>query len=134
ANNWACIQAYYIFYHATQALWMAKGHARPESHAATQKTFVNLWSGRAVELPPWSLAAGANGVTSVPAGWTVDLEVSNLAHFVPENAWGLAAQALRTTREKALPEAIRKRREDKRRESKKAWEAEEQTRLAEGRR
>lgn len=134
ANNWACIQAYYVFYHATQALWMAKGHPRPESHSATQKTFVNLWSGRAVELAPWSLVAGSNGVIGLPAGRTATLDVSNLAKFAPGNAWGLVAQALRTTREKVLPEAIRKRREDKRRAEKKSWEAEEQTRRAEGRR
>jgi len=134
ANNWVCIQAYYVFYHATQALWMAKGHPRPETHGVTQNTFVSLWSGRAVELPPWSLVAGANGIAGVPLGRSVDLEVSNLANFVPGNAWGLAAQALRTTREKALPEAIRKRREEKRREAKKAWEIEERARLANGRR
>jgi hypothetical protein len=130
ANNWACIQAYYVFYHATQAIWVAKGHPRPETHEITQKTFLNLWTGRKADLVPWALGYGADGVRGVPVDQPIDHEVQNLKSFDPQNCWSLAAKALETTREKKLPECLDARRKEKKRARIKAWEEAEQARKA----
>ncbi len=52
ANNWAVIQAYYVVYHATQALAVAKGFPRPDSHPKTQNQYLSFWVPRPLDLTP----------------------------------------------------------------------------------
>lgn len=134
ANNWACIQAYYIFYHSTQALLVAKGHVRPETHEKTQKVFLNLWTERSSMLEPWSLIFGHDGVRGNLTNEPVDLGIQNLKHCDSTNCWSLAAKALKTTREKHLEEAITNKRKDKKRERIKAWEETERVCVSAGKR
>ncbi|MCA1709405.1 MAG: hypothetical protein LC808_41455, partial [Actinobacteria bacterium] len=56
ANNWGVVQAYYVAYHATQALAVARGAQRPDSHPKTQRMFATHWVNSAFRVPPWCLA------------------------------------------------------------------------------
>lgn len=132
ANNWACIQAYYVFYHATQALMVAKGHKRPDTHAKTQSSFINLWSDRGVDLAPWTFVRHPGRPPITPAGINVDETIHNLFHCDELTAWSLCYKALKTTREDARGEAWAKKRKDKQRAKRDAWLQEEKARLALG--
>jgi hypothetical protein len=66
ANNWAVVQAYYASYHAAQALTVARGQPRPQTHTKTQKAYCDFWVARPVSLPPWSLAWAASGCANLP--------------------------------------------------------------------
>jgi hypothetical protein len=117
ANSWAAVQAYYAAYGGTQALIVAEGHARPTTHAQTQRMGVDLWIARGAQLPPWTFAVGSKqdrrcantGMANGPARPLT--RVSALSGCTPENCWELAEQVLRTTREEAHAES-RKRRVD----------------------
>lgn len=133
ANNWACIQAYYVFYHATQALLVAKGHKRPDTHAKTQSSFINLWSDRGVDLAPWTFVRHPERTPITPTGVHADETIHNLYHCDELTAWSLCYKALKTTREDARDEAWSKKRKDKQREKRDAWLEDEKARLALGR-
>jgi hypothetical protein len=133
ANNWACIQAYYVLYHATQALLIAKGQPRYNSHATTQNSFINLWADRGVDLAPWTFVRAPVKAPLTPAWVQLNDKIHNLYHCDDSTAWSLCYKALRTTREEYRSEALDKKRKDKQRERRKAWEKEEQTRQAAGR-
>jgi hypothetical protein len=133
ANNWVCIQAYYVFYHATQALLVAKGHPRPDSHPKTQASFINLWADRRVELAPWTFVRHPVRSPLIPDGVALDDRISNLSHCDEHTAWSLCYKALKTTREDFRADAFEKKRKDKQRDRRKAWDAEEQARKAAGR-
>jgi hypothetical protein len=93
ANNWACIQAYYVFYHATQALLVAKGHQRSDTHAKTQSTFINLWSDRGVDLAPWTFVRHPGRAPIAPTGVHVDETIHNMFHCDETTAWSLCINA-----------------------------------------
>jgi hypothetical protein len=132
ANNWACIQAYYVFYHATQALLVAKGSNRPDTHAKTQRTFINLWSDRRVDLAPWTFVRHPGSTPIAPTGVRVDETIHNMSHCDETTAWSLCYKALKTTREDPRDEALAKKRKDKQRAKRDAWREEEKNRLASG--
>ena len=134
SNNWSCIQVYYIFYHCTQALHVAKGHPRPESHPRTQNTFYDYWAGRSVILPPWSLAYGRAGTINTPPMIIPDISIHTWTACVGSNIWSLASKALMTTRREVLEEKYREKRELKRRQNRQAWIQEENDRLSRGKR
>lgn len=133
ANNWGVAQLYYVVYHATQALFVASGNPRPDSHPATQRIFENVWAERVVQLPPWSFAAGDSNFQNGPPNRVIAEGIHAWVRCTPESCWDIAAKALRTTREDALPEAVRRQREQKRRNALAAWRANERDRVARGR-
>jgi hypothetical protein len=133
SNNWSCIQVYYIFYHCTQALHVAKGHPRPENHPRTQNIFNDYWAGRSVILPPWSLAYGRSGTINTPPGIAPEVTIHQWTVCEGTNIWSLACKALMTTRREALEEKYREKRESMRRQNRQAWRQEENDRLARGR-
>jgi hypothetical protein len=130
-NNWAVVQAYYAGYHATQALAVARGYPRPESHPKTQAHFATAWADRPLELPPWSLAACDGGWTNPPARG-IDDSLNSWSGRDPGSCWNLAAKALRTTRQEKVTETLGAERNRRRSANRKAWTAEEAERLARG--
>lgn len=133
ANNWGVAQLYYVVYHATQALFVAAGNPRPESHPVTQRVFENFWCERDLQLAPWSFAAASDGYRNGP-NRRIDEHLHAWTRCTDETCWDLAAKALRTTREDALPEALRARRQRKRGAIVGAWRAAEAARRTQGRR
>lgn len=130
SNNWSSIQVYYIFYHCTQALHVAKGHPnRPESHPATQNLFYDYWASRSICLPPWSLALGHSGAINVHPMITPDTSIHVWTACDASNAWSLALKSLMTTRRESLEEHFKKQRENKRRQNRRAWEQSVNSRL-----
>ena len=130
-NNWAVVQGYYVAYHAAQALIVALGQPRPQSHPKTQSQFADLWSSREVQLAPWSFAACADGWTNAPR----EIEdVNPWSGCDSRSCWDLAAKAMQTTRKEKLRESEHRARERKKKAARSAWEAEEAERLAKGRR
>lgn len=132
-NNWAVVQTYYVGYHAIQALLVARGQPRPESHPKTQAQFATTWADRPVNLPPWTLGARDGGWCNPPVGQTIDDSVSPWSACGPISCWDLAAKALRTTREEAVRDRIAEARDRKKSANRKAWLAEERNRAAAGR-
>jgi hypothetical protein len=132
SNNWDTIQVYYIFYHCTQALHIAKGHPRPQSHQSTQNIFQDYWTVRSLLLPPWSLAFGASGATNAPPEIIIDITLHPWSACVGNNTWNLAAKALKTTREEIKAQKLREKREFKQRQKRQLWRQREADRLAEG--
>lgn len=134
-NNWGVVQLYYVFYHAAQALFVARtGQVRPGTHSATQNDFVDYWTAREVDLAPWSLAADADGYRNWPDDLPPDPKVHPWGACTEKTAWDLAALALRTTRRDAIDEALKRRRVEKQRLARRAWQEDEKSRLASGKR
>ncbi len=131
ANNWGAVQLYYVLYHATQALHIATGNTKPSGHPSTQKIFTSTW-GSAGTLSPWNLTTDANGYHQFPAAWQVDITVNPLAACTPASCWDLFAMAIRTTRRDTLIESYSNERKEKTSQKRKAWNAEEEARLAKG--
>jgi hypothetical protein len=113
ANNWGAVQAYY---HAFQAYLLANGEARPTTHSKTQRVFADRWTGRDLQMPPWTLAAGEGRFHNGPPGREIDLSVHQWKFCDATNCWDIAAQAVRSTREDAIPDSIHAKRESKRRD------------------
>jgi len=132
SNNWSSIQAYYVLYHCTQALHVAKGNTRPSSHSSTQNIFYNLWGSRSILLEPWSLCYGFNGHKNSPPEIQVDVKVNSWTNCVGENVWNLACKALMTTRRDTLSKKKRELREEKKRDKRRVWERTEERRIKEG--
>ena len=133
ANSWGVVQAYYVGYHETQALWVAKGNVRPQNHPKTQQLYTNLWVDRALEVPPWTFGVCDGGWKNLPAGVVIDSTVHPWNNCSRSTAWSLAAQALRKPRADAVDAQMSQKRDEGMRIRKRAWEAEEQTRLSSGR-
>ncbi len=130
-NNWSVVQAYYAAYHGIQAVVVARGKPRPETHPKTQALFADHWTNRAIQLPPWSLAACAGGWKNTPR------EITDVHPWVgcdTNSCLDLSGLAMRTTRDDALPLAERKARERKRSEAKKAWKRDRDERVGAGKR
>ena len=134
SNTWGAVQTYYVGYHATQSLWVAKGNDRPTTHPKTQQIHCDLWVTTSSSLTPWAFAVGAAGVLNAPAGVTIDPDIHTWATCNRESCWSLAALVLRTTRNEALRERRHTRRESKRKDKRKAWLADEVERRSAGRR
>lgn len=133
ANNWAVVQAYYVVYHATQALAVARGFPRPDSHPKTQNQYANFWVNRPLDLSPWALGAAASGWRNCPAGRAIDPAIHGWSGCSRLTQLSIAAKAYRTTRDDAVAEALDRLRERKRAERRRAWAAEEKSRLDKGR-
>jgi len=130
SNNWNCIQTYYIFYHCTQALAVAKGQSRPESHPRTQNLFYNFWASRPVCLPPWTLSYKDNCLSNIPDGININTSVHDWSVCRDENIWNLVGKALMTTRKEVLKEREKETRQRKKSQAKKIWEEKEALWLA----
>jgi hypothetical protein len=131
-NNWGTVQGYYALYHATQALAQARGMARPESHPKTQNIFLDCWATPSRELAPLSLCVGADGLRCGARDIPME-DVHQWSLCTPENAFQIAGLALRTTRDEAVREALRRRRVEKLATKRRAWREGEQRRVSMGR-
>ena len=120
-NTWGVVQAYYVGYHQTQALIVARGAARPSTHPNTQNQFVDLWVKR-------------NGVRNLPSGSAVDWTTHPWSTCDRASCCSIAAKALASTREESVKQALRRRREDGQRDLRRDWHQEEAIRIRAGRR
>lgn len=112
-NSWAAVQTYYVTYHVCQALLVAEGKARPTTHPATQRQYVDLWIARGARIDPWTFAVGSKQDTRFDAGGMANGPgrelhgISALSACTADTAWELGEGALRTTREAAFVERRR---------------------------
>ena len=135
SNHWSAIQAYYVAYHATQALAVAKGIQRPDSHPKTHKLFVEFWVNRNKIREPWSLGIGSRGSVNKPHGVQIDPSIHSWASCSwGDNVWSLAVKALSTTRGEKVDEMLMKTRQAKFKIKKDQWRAEEEERKEDGKR
>lgn len=134
SNNWSVIQAYYVFYHSTQALIISKGMLRPESHPKTQKSYKSLWCDRSSTLHPWSLCYSSSGLTNSPSEYQIDDLIHAWTYPDQDSSWSLIAKSLKTTRKDFLTDAIKAERVRKKKLARKNWDAEESSRLSQGKR
>lgn len=134
SNNWSVVQTYYVAYHATQALAVAKGFVRPDSHPKTQRQFTDFWAARPIEIAPWTLAATSGGFANIPASIQIDDGIHAWTACTHLTSWSLCCKALRTTRQDEVDAAFKRKREAKRRARRNAWRQEEDDRLRAGRR
>lgn len=132
SNNWSCIQTYYVLYHCTQALLIAKGQSRPDSHPKTQRVFCSMWAERPICLAPWSLACSHDDFTNVPNQITIDPKLHVWSSCDEFSAWSIASKSLMTTRRDALKKLRFNKRKSKQRERLKEWKAVEKTRISHG--
>ena len=134
SNNWTVVQLYYVLYHSTQALLLATGQPRPDSHPKTQKQFATLWCSRSRPLAPWSLCVGPqNVVQNLPAGSTVETDIHAWTSCNAGNALSFCAKALRTTRDRLLQERLVETRESRRSALRRDFTVKERARVAMGR-
>jgi hypothetical protein len=132
-NNWAAVQLYYVFYHATQALIVARGGARPESHPKTQNLFMDMWVMRQMKCAPWTLGHDA-APRNVPTTHQVETRITTVARPRTEADYlNYTLKALYTTRKEALPAALKSHREAKRKADRLEWTRVEAERHAAGR-
>jgi hypothetical protein len=134
SNNWSAIQTYYVLYHCAQALHVAQGHPRPDSHPKTQNAFFNQWASRPGLLEPWTFGYGASGPVNCPPQVHIDVSVHAWSTCEGGNAWNLYAKALMTTRRDDIAERQRATRKRKKQALRRAWNEEEQRRISLGRR
>jgi hypothetical protein len=134
SNNWNVVQAYYVVYHATQAVVVSKNQPRPTTHRKTQQFYHEIFLRSSICLPPWTLAFGHDGPLNVAGNASIDDQIHAWTRCSETTCWSLACKALRTTREDALPERIQKRRENKRALKRREWQDEENRRISCGRR
>lgn len=140
ANSWGTVQAYYILYGATQSVLVSEGKTRPTSHEPTQKQYVDLWPNRpTIAVPPWSLAAGhpamkvgnSDGMIGGPDR-ELNLKLHPWSDWQEYQSWDICAQALISTRNKRIEEALTRKRKEKAAQRRKAWKAEEEERRSKG--
>jgi hypothetical protein len=130
ANNWAVVQAYYVAYHATRALAVAKGFPRPNSHPKTQNQYAAFWITRPIHLSPWTLGADAAGWSNCPPKATIDTAIHGWTGCSSGTQLSLTAKAYRTTRDDSVDEALDRLRDRLRSDRRKQWQAEEAARRA----
>ena len=133
SNNWSVVQAYYVLYHVTQAIAVAKGFPRPDSHPKTQKQFYNLFANRGPGLEPWTMAFGHDGPRNIPPGVQLDDSMHSWSACNSDSCWSLAFKSLRTAREDTMPEQEKNAREQKRSRQRRLWREEERNRCLAGR-
>jgi hypothetical protein len=134
SNNWSAVQAYYVLYHCTQAVAVAKGYARPPSHPKTQRIFCSLWAERRICLEPWTIACSCSGPVNVPGEIGLDEAIHVWTQCSPISAWSIAYKALRTTRDERIEDALGKAREGKRAARVKLQKMEQEERIRRGKR
>lgn len=139
ANSWGVVQAYYAAYGAVQALIVAEGRNRPASHPATQKQVATLWCHRGAALPLWSFSVGSPSDSQANADGCVngpdrllDPSVHAWSASTPTTCWDLVAMALRSTRQHAVDEQLKRRRREKVAQRRKEWNSKQQERTAGG--
>jgi hypothetical protein len=139
ANSWGAVQTYYAAYGAVQALIVAEGYNRPQSHPATQTQASDLWVNRGAVLIPWSFAVGSAGVPGAAAsgcingpGRVIDASLHAWTACTPATCWDLAAVALRSTRQDSVNARLKQKRKDKLARRKKEWQSTQEGRLAIG--
>ncbi|MFG2213149.1 hypothetical protein [Streptomyces sp. NPDC048638] len=140
ANGWGAVQAYYVLYNAAQAVLVAEGHKRPVQHEQTKRQYVDLWTTRAAKLAPWSLAAShatakeadADGFLAGP-GRPLNLGLHPWTAWHGDQAWDIAAKALRTTRTAIIEERLKHVRERKLSERRRNWRKDCEARAQRGR-
>ena len=128
SNNWAVVQAYYVLYHATQALAASKGMPRPKNHPVTQKLYGDFWLHQRFDLAPWTYGYGHAGCLNPPTGIAIDTRVHPWSTCTIENRSNLVGLALRTTRQEEVVLAVRRARELKQSDLRKSWRENEQKR------
>ncbi|MDN3029742.1 hypothetical protein [Streptomyces sp. S.PB5] len=140
ANSWGAVQAYYVLYGCAQALMVAEGGTRPHAHETTKRRYVDLWTSRTVSLSPWTLAAVVSGTRLADAdgfltgpGRPLDLDLHPWVSWQGDQAWDIAARALRSTRQQLVEERLTAKRREMLSAKKKAWRADRDARLAAGR-
>ena len=126
SNNWNVVQAYYALYHATQAVLVARGFERPDTHPKTQRMFLDVWGNLPVEFAPWSLSVGANGPR--PTSIQVDPKLHVWTGVDSRTCWTIACKALLTTRADVVGERMGDAREEKRKARRKSWTLKQATR------
>ena len=134
SNNWSAVQTYYVLYHSTQALAVAKGYKRQTSHSKTQRTFHSLWADRNTCLEPWTLSYGADGVRNIPGDINLDDGIHSWTSCTSDTAWSLACKALRTTRDEKFPYALDNARNKKKTEKLRILQQETTARVKQGKR
>lgn len=141
ANSWGSVQAYYAVYGAVQAVLLAEGHARPDNHQGTQRSFVDLWTYRRVDLAPWTLAAASIGSKSAdPDGFLggpgrpLNLSLHPWSGWTGDECWDISALALRSTRRRIKEERRDAARERIRTQRRKEFNARQKEREAAGKR
>jgi hypothetical protein len=120
ATNWSTIQAYYAVYQVTKGLAAAASRDnRLESHPSVQAFYMNYWTdGPRAQLPPWSLMHSTTGPANAPVA--LQSGVHNWSSIDDMSCWSIAANSLRTTRDDAVAEALKKARRDKAKERNRA--------------
>lgn len=138
ANSWGAVQTYYVAYAATQALIVATGRERPTTHPRTQDQTIDLWVTRSGSVAPMSFAATSFESTRPHVGGFLNGPGRDIADISPwsscssDTCWDIAAKALRSTRDRAVTTKLDKERATKASARKKAWQAEEDQRVAAG--
>lgn len=132
ANSWGVIQAYYVGYHATQALVVAKGEDRPTSHPKTQQLYAALWVDRPLEFAPWTLGIAANGWKNKPSHVTIDPGVHPWTSCDPATCWSLGAKVLKSTRDDAVQRSVNAKRDEGQRARRRSSEEADALRVAAG--
>ena len=138
---WNAVQTYYACSNAAQALVIAEGGVAPASHPATQRQFVDRWAFRRFALEPWSTAIHESGYRQACSfgllngpGRPIDSSVHSWSNATVDERWDIVAKSLRTTRENALSDRYKELRVRKQKSRERAWQGEENARLAAGRR
>ena len=141
ANSWGSVQAYYAIYGAVQAVLVAEGHNRPDNHQGTQRSYVDLWTNRRIDLAPWTLAAAAVGSKSADSdgflggpGRPLNLSLHPWSGWSGDQCWDVSALALRSTRRSHNKERCESARERKRTQRRKEFNARQKEREAAGKR
>jgi hypothetical protein len=137
SNSWGCVQLYYVGYSAVQALVVASGQPRPDSHPKTQDQAIALWANRQSGVAPFSFAATAGAVSNRDPkaylhgpGRDIDLSLHGWTACDSTNCWDIAALALRTTRQDAVDAKLADARGLKVKQKRKDWQTDENARLA----
>ncbi|MFF9119009.1 hypothetical protein ACF09Y_26025 [Streptomyces massasporeus] len=140
ANSWGAVQTYYVLYGAAQALMVAEGGTRPQSHEPTKRRYVDLWTSRSLQIAPWTLAATSpgsrladgDGILGGP-GRALDFDLHPWVAWQGEQAWDIAAKALRSTRQLLVDDRLANKRREKLAAKKKQWRVDQEVRMASGR-
>ncbi|GAA2402808.1 hypothetical protein [Streptomyces coeruleofuscus] len=140
ANSWGAVQAYYVLYGAAQALMVAEGGTRPQMHEPTKRRYVDLWTSRSLRIAPWTLAAAAPGSRLADAdgilggpGRALDFDLHPWVAWQGEQAWDIAAKALRSTRQLLVDDRLANKRREKLAAKKKQWRLDQEARATSGR-
>lgn len=131
SNNWNVVQAYYVLFHATQALTVARGNDPQDSHPRMQNCFIDFWARLPEAFTPWSLSVGANG--HQPTSIRVDENVHSWSLVTTGNCASLACKAIRTTWDDSIADSLRAGRVTKQRSARRVWRAAEKARTEKGR-